>query len=435
VFHLIRFQLSKEKEMKAFMKFCILVMLLSLLVSCAPAPAKVEAPAAASQSNAEPAAPAEPVLSTAEQWAKDNGLGPYQPATEDWAAIEAAAKKEGKVVVYANSSKIGKLADAWAEQYPDIVFEGNDTDGIDTKMAAEQVAGNVVGDVWFNSDGHILYGKFVPNQWIWAFVPSDVKIPEVTPDRPFAIARHGTDVFGYNQEAHPEGCPISNVWELTEPAYKGKVFMEDPIADVSMMAKMATFVQHADEMAVAYKDLYGKDWTTDELAQPDAFGMTVENAGFLWLRKLAYNEPSIQPGGDEVDAAYATLGMDFSVEPGIGFTGYSSYADSLDGELAMAPCFGINPVSGIFKTSYLAVANQAPHPNAAKLFIRFALTEAGFKPWNAIGNYPAAEGLSVAEGMLPLAELMPQVWEMDPVFDWNNVSHIRDFWAVSLLAE
>ena len=34
---------------------------------------------------------------------------------------------------------------------------------------------------------------------------------------------------------------------------------------------------------------------------------------------------------------------------------------------------------------------------------------------------------------LPLAELLPQVWEMDPIFDWNNVSKVRDFWAASLL--
>jgi len=29
---------------------------------------------------------------------------------------------------------------------------------------------------------------------------------------------------------------------------------------------------------------------------------------------------------------------------------------------------------------------------------------------------------------------MPQVWEMDPIFDWNNVSVVRDFWAASVLA-
>jgi iron(III) transport system substrate-binding protein len=88
---------------------------------------------------------------------------------------------------------------------------------------------------------------------------------------------------------------------------------------------------------------------------------------------------------------------------------------------------------GIFKTSFLGIANNAPHPNAAKLFIRFILSDAGFAPWNEIGSYPAAEGIAVNEDNLPVAELKAQVWEMDPIFDWNNVSKFRDFWAATLL--
>ncbi len=43
---------------------------------------------------------------------------------------------------------------------------------------------------------------------------------------------------------------------------------------------------------------------------------------------------------------------------------------------------------GIFKTSFLAIATNAPHPNAAKLFISFILTEDGFAPWNELGTLP-----------------------------------------------
>ncbi len=172
------------------------------------------------------------------QWAKANGVGPYQAATEDWAAVEAAAKKEGSVIVYANSSKFEKLLDAWNELYPDIKLDGGDTDGITTKMQAEQEAGNVVGDVWFNSDGHILYGQFMPNQWIWSFASGRLYEPEVTPERPFAIARHSVDVWGYNQEIHPEGCPLTNWWQLVDPSLAGKVFMENPLSDPSTTAKI-----------------------------------------------------------------------------------------------------------------------------------------------------------------------------------------------------
>jgi iron(III) transport system substrate-binding protein len=412
--------------MKAFVKVLTICLLVSFVVSCGGTPPATQPPAT------QPPA-TEPPLTAAEEWAKANGIGPYQPATDDWAAIEAAAILEGKVTVYANSGGVEDLPDAWYALYPDIEFDVADTDGIDTKMQAEQESGNVVGDVWFNSDGHILFGKFVPNQWLWWFVPRDVTIPELTADYPFAIARHSTDVIGYNNKFYPDGCPITNIWQVTEEKYKDKFFMEDPISDVSTMAKMATFVQNADEMAQAYLDLYGREWTTDELAATDASGMVVENAGYLWLKKLAYNGAIAFDDGDMVDAAFAGLELPEGEEPGFGYTGYSSWEATLDGELNMAPCFGLEPIMGIFKTSFLAIANNAPHPNAAKLFIRFILSEAGFDPWNEIGSYPAAQGIPVNEDNMPLAELMPQVWEMDPIFDWNNVSKVRDFWAASLL--
>ncbi|MBN1318720.1 MAG: hypothetical protein JXA42_24780 [Anaerolineales bacterium] len=410
-----------------FLTICLLV---SFIVSCGGAPAATQPPAIQLPATEPPATEppaAEESLTAAEQWAKDNGVGPYQPAEEDWAAIEAAAKLEGKVVVYANSSKFEKLLDTWAKLYPDISLEGGDTDDIAIKMGAEQEAGNVVGDVWFNSDGHILYGEFMPNQWIWSYLPPGVIETEVTSDRPFALSRRSVDVIGYNNEINTEGCPLSNWWQLTEPALKGKFYMEDPLADMSTTAKIALIVQHADQMASAYQDLYGKDWTTDE-----AYGSDIPNAGYLFLKKLAQNEPGIQPGGDEVDAAFATLGMDPAVEPGYGWTGYSSYENTLDGELAMAPCLSLEPVIGILKANYLAIANNAPHPNAAKLFIKFQLSQDGFDPWNKIGTYPAVEGLSAAEGMPPREEL--SLWPSDDLFAWENNSQIRDFWAVCLLA-
>ena len=147
--------------MKIFVKLITLLALVSILVGCGGTPAAptqdvAEAPAAqateAPVAEATEAPAAESSLSEAEQWAMDNEVGPYTPETEDWAAIEAAAILEGSVVVYSNSSKIEKLLEPWAELYPEIKLEGGDTDDIAVKMGAEQQAGNVVGDVWFNTE-------------------------------------------------------------------------------------------------------------------------------------------------------------------------------------------------------------------------------------------------------------------------------------------
>jgi iron(III) transport system substrate-binding protein len=424
--------------MKAFVKLMTLVMLISMVVSCAPATPVATEPPATEPPATEPAvvptaAPTEIPLTASEQWAKDYGLGPYQPEVDDWAAIEAAAKLEGSVCVYANSSKVNKLFDTWAELYPEITLDCGDTDYIDVKMREEQIAGNVVGDVWFNSDGHILMGEFMPNEWMWWFVPRDVVQPEVTAEQPFAIARHAIDVWGYNVEVHPDGCPLTNWWQLTDPSLAGKVFIDDPMTDVSTMAKWATVAEHSDEMAAAYQELYGADWTTDPASQPDAFGQEVLNAGWLWIKKMAQNQPVVV---DEVDLAYASVGMDLTVEPGYGWTGWTSVDDTAAGDIAMGACLDMAPSLGIMKTSYLGIANNAPHPNAAKLFIKFALTPAGFKPWNKVGSYSGIFGMedSDAEAVMPLSEVLAKhAWLMNPLYDWEWAAKVRDFWAVSLL--
>ena len=422
------FSEREEEEMKGPtkrpMKRLVLCLLVGLITSCAATegPAEPEAP----EPPATEAVAAEPSLTAAEEWAKANGVGPWTPEAEDWAATEAAAKAEGSVVVYSNSAKIESLIEPWAALYPEIKLEGGHTDDIAVTMAAEQEAGNVVGDVWFHNDGHLLYGEFMPNQWVWWYLPPGVVEEEVTADRPYALTRRSVDVIGYNNEIHPEGCPLTNWWQLIEPGLKAKFYMEDPIADSSTTAKIAVIVQHAEEMAAAYESLYGRDWTTDE-----AYGDDIPDAGYLFLRKLAQNEPGIQPGRDEVNAAFATLGMDATVEPGYGWTGLSSYEKTMDGEMAMAPCYGLEPTVGLLEATYAAVANNAPHPNAAKLFIRFLLSNDGFEPWNQIGVYPAVEGIPVAEGMPPRDEI--SLWWSDDLFAYQNLSQIRDFWAISLL--
>jgi iron(III) transport system substrate-binding protein len=423
--------------MKTFVKIMTLVVLFSMIASCGGAPATT-APTEVSSGGGSAATEApmatEAPLSASAQWAKDNGLGPYQPEVDDWEAIEAAAIQEGSVCVYSNSSKIAKLVEPWNELYPDITLDCGDTDDIATKMQAEQEADNVVGDVWFQSSGHILYGQFVPHEWLWSYLPRGIDMPELTAEQPFAISRHSIDVWGYNSEVD-DTCPITNWWQLTEPDFYGKVFMEDPMTNVSDMAKWATIVQHADEMATAYQDLYGKDWTTDPQASPDAFGQTVDNAGWLFLKKLAMNKPGIESGGDEVDAAYATLGMDPNVEPGVGWTGWDSVEATADGEIAMAACLDLKPVFGLQKTSYLGVAAFAPHPNAAKLFIKFVLSDVGIKPWLKTGVYSAIPSMPIPEGAMPYDEMVSRTWETDPVFGWEWASKVRDFWAISYLTQ
>ncbi|MCU0487631.1 MAG: ABC transporter substrate-binding protein [Anaerolineales bacterium] len=414
--------------MKTFAKVLTLVILFSLLAGCGGAAptAAPEQPAENTESQAveapAEAAPVEeaPALSPKEEWLKANQLGPYTTDTQDWAAIEEAAKKEGKVVVYANSSKIAKAMEIWTEMYPDIVIEGYDLGGDDvlSKTVGEQQSGTIVGDVWFSSGGAEIVGNVLPNEYVWRFVPDTASVaPEFS--EPLLMSRLGTTILAYNSELN-EACPVTNIWEVTQPEWKGKFVIEDPLNDASTLSKLLTFVYYAEEMKQAYVDLYGSEPVLDA-DTPDA--------GWLWLKRFAQNGPIPQPGGDEVDSAFATPGM---TENYLAFTSYSNYPDVQDGNLAFEPCWGVKPMSGVQSQSYLGIMNQAPHPNAAKLFIKFIISEAGRDPWAKFGTFFPDPTYVVPEGMLTIDEVMKVTWLIPEQFAYDNLVQARDFYLLNL---
>ncbi len=399
--------------MKAFFRLAALILVITMLVSCGAKPAE---PAAT-----EPVAQPE-TLTPQQEWLKANLLGEYETGTQDWAAIEEAAKKEGTVLVYANSSKVEKAAEAFMELYPEINVQAYDLGGDDVLMKTleEQKAGAFTGDVWFSSGGADLVGQVLPKNYVWRFVPDSTAA--YTPEQytqPLLMSRFGTSVFAYNSELN-DTCPITNIWELTQPEWKGKFFIEDPLNDASTLSKLITIAYHADEVKQAYVDLYGSEPVLDA-DTPDA--------GWLWLKRFAQNGPIPQPGGDEVDSAFATPGM---TESYMALTSYSNMADVQEGILAFEPCWGIQPKLGVQSQSYVGIINQAPHPNAAKLWIKYITSPDGRKPWAKFGTYFPDSTYEVPEGQKPLDEMFEMTWFIAEQYAYDHMLEARDFYLLNL---
>ncbi len=427
--------------MKALVRIVTFVLLISFLASCAaptaaPTAAPVVEPAATVAAPAEPVAaaptavivptdvpaPTVEALTPQDTWLKANLLGKYETGKQDWAAIEAAAIKEGTVLVYANTSKVEKAAEAFMEKYPGIKVQAFDLGGDDVllKTVEEQKAGAFTGDVWFSSGGAELIGTVLPHNYVWRFIPDSAAA--VTPEqytKPLLMSRFGTSVFAYNSELN-KSCPISNLWELTNPEWKGKFFIEDPMNDASTLSKLITIAQHADDMKAAYVKLYGKEPVLDA-DTPDA--------GWLWLKKFAQNGPTPEPGGDEVDTAFATPGMKQSY---MALTSYSNMPDVLDGKLAFEPCWGLSPTVGIQSQSYVGIINQAPHPNAAKLWINYITSAEGRDPWAKFGTYFPDSTYEVPEGQKTLDEIFSMTWFISEQYAYDNMITARDFYLLNL---
>jgi iron(III) transport system substrate-binding protein len=88
---------------------------------------------------------------------------------------------------------------------------------------------------------------------------------------------------------------------------------------------------------------------------------------------------------------------------------YSKMRDTVKGEIAFQACEGLKPVMGTGDFTLLGIANKAPHPNAAKLFTYFALTEEGREPWNVVGNWPGRTDLADPEGSTPFSNLCDEM--------------------------
>jgi iron(III) transport system substrate-binding protein len=409
--------------MNALGRIVSVCLLVTLVAACAPAPA---APVATAVPQA-PAKPTEvPTLTPDEAWLKAAELGKYAPAKQDWAAIEAAAKKEGKVVVYANSSKVADIKPLFEKKYPGITVEAPDIGGDEVllKLREEQKAKNFYGDVYYSSSsaGDAI-GELLPKQYIWNFVPADlIPVTDESMRNPLLVVKAGVKVMGYNSELN-KSCPLTNIWDLTDPAWKGKMFIEDPLNDASQMGYLVTIASHSQELAAAYKDKYGKDPVLDA-DTPDA--------GWLWLKLFAKNKPVPQPGGDELMAAFAALKMKDSY---IGVNaGYSKYSDVLKGKLAFEPCKGMKPVLGLMGATYMAVINRATHPNAAKLFINYVSNDKeGFAPWNTMGSYSPRSDWEAAKGAIPYKEMKTQLWPVDEALVYKTITKYRDFYALNVL--
>ncbi|NLB73531.1 MAG: ABC transporter substrate-binding protein [Firmicutes bacterium] len=294
-------------------------------------------------------------------------------ADEDWDAVVQAAKKEGLVVVYDTSSRMGEAAEGFTTKY-----------GIEvqwTKMGDSEISDRVVrehearargADVMVSESAAILMGQLLPQGYVVNYVPSTHKdIIPVEYQNPLAY-RFQPRIIGYNTEAYGES-PIRNLWDLTTPEWRGKVAMRDPMFTAMQLAWFAEIVEAADEMASAYEKCFGEPIT-----------LTTPNAGWEFIKRLASNKPIIFRSDGDVAEAVGARGQ---VDAPVGLYVLSKHREIPAKNLALEACYGLEPYMGYLYPAYVAITANAASPNAAKLFISYLLDEGGNAWTKDLGNF------------------------------------------------
>ena len=327
---------------------------------------------------------------TQEEWLKKAKLGPHATEKQDWKAIEAAARKEGKVTIYSVSSRIFKLQKAFKKKY------GVDIEAFDISSAVqlekyrrERKAGVHNVDVLFNNETPILLNEFLSSKMVWNFVPDSVagKL-DAHEKSPFLVQRWSSRVLFYNEAKYPKGAPIDNLWDLTRKEWKGRLLMPNPLEGSVMANVLQTILKHPEKMAAAYKAEFGKPVEFSKglkKAVKKNPNLGKADASKEWLFRLLKNKPVYVGSTTKI---YKNVSDVKQENPPLAITTFSKMRKYQKGEFQGVPAYDVKPVFGVAYPTVLVIADRAPHPNAAKLLIRYMM-EKGFKPWNVVGDFAA----------------------------------------------
>ena len=341
---------------------------------------------------------------------------------EDLDALIAAAEAEGQVVVYSFTSRISRIETAFEAAYPNIdlvPFDISSTEQI-TRISTEQDAGIYEVDVAYISDAPVVFGDLVQEGYLELFVPPQFadRVPEEY-QAPLLSNRISSKVLLYNEAAYPDGSPITNLWQLTEPEWNGRVVMVDPLLRGDYLDLMVEIVLRSDEMAAAYEELYGTPIELDE---------GINSAGEQWIVDLFANGVVLV---DDTDTVNEAIGIIDQEDPPVGFSTYSDRRDNEDEGWALQLANDVVPSPGIAFPALLGVARNAPHPAAARLLIHFMMGDdtptggEGYAPFYVAGDYATRTDIEPHPDAVPFDEF--NAWRMDPEATYEIRQDISDF--------
>lgn len=339
---------------------------------------------------------------------------------------QQAIEEGGTVTLYSISSRCGKVAEAFMAKYPELECVAFDisTNELLEKVTREHDAGQYVADVVHikDQDGS-LYNEYVKNKVFYLYQPADIfsHIDEQYTATATPLYIELTQLF-YNAETYPDGSPITNIWQLTEPEWQGKIMMQNPLDNLSWGSWITGFCvgDVPDQLAAAYKELYGEDLVLSE---------GCANAGYEFLKRLHDNKPTYTSSSDEIAESVGTPGQS---DPPVGFCASSKLRKNEDNGWVLAPV-NLYPTTGIPAINTLYVVEGCEHPAAAKLLIRFMMggidgDTSGYEPFNTLGGWPVRDDIEPAEGSVPYAEMNVSPFDPDEIYE--NYNTVRDFWQM-----
>ncbi len=267
----------------------------------------------------------------------------FEPSATASAQTDAwveGARKEGHVVFYASMEvqSAQRLVTGFEKKYPFIKVDATriGSERMTTRLIAEAQARKVRADVVHQS-GFDFYG--VLQKGVFEVYPSPQRagLPaEYKDDKGlWTIDSSTLNVIGYNTRMAAGANLPKSFWDLTDPKWKGQMLMDEN--ESKWMAGMMAY--------------YGETKVVE------------------LLRKLAAQDIQFRTGHTLIQTLVA------AGERPIAAVAFANGVERLKKEGAPMDWIAAEPIIAL--TFGLALVKEAPHPNAAKLFIDFILSKEG----------------------------------------------------------
>ena len=331
-----------------------------------------------------------------------------------------AAKKEGPITVVDATGKIQTMAENFTKKY------GIQATGV--KLAAqnqEEViirefqAKNVQSDVFNMSNLPSVASQILPEGMGVSWLPPDLKDVIPAEYQNPAITSNNPWVFAYNNETATT-CPVDNMWALTTEEWAGKFVMPDPLLRNETMFWFNQLATNGeDQMKAAYKAQFGEDFKG-------------ENATEEWVKRIAANRPNVVKS--DTDAG-PIIGAPGQTDAPVGFLSTAIFRDAKEDNFHLGLCTTMEPWIGQLTPRVAVIASGTKHPNAAKLFVHYMMTEEGMAPQIGDGKISTNTEAKVAENEASgVADHLDKMYVNNSATtqdDFAKLQDWRDLWTVN----
>ena len=336
-------------------------------------------------------------------------------------ALVEAAKKEPPLAVYDSTGKIVDMVEAFNAKY------GLKAEGVKSKATAqletiirEAQSGKIQTDVSLISDPSAVIGQLMPAGFVENWAPPDLAADIPAEAQNPLLVVSSPNILAYNTTLYDK-CPITNIWQLAEPEWKGKVSRQDPLGKPSYtdwFNQMRSRID--DKIAAAYEAQHGKKLETELGSATEAL-----------VAALAANGPLLTDSDSAAAEAVAAPGQS---DPFIGLVSSAKVRDNAGKGFTLGLCTGVDPIIGFSNPTVAVIVKGTDSPNSAKLFVHYAMTAEGIAPQaddgkvssNRTVELPADEPSGIGKHLDALLNYNPATG----LEDWESRQDWQDFWRV-----